>query len=211
MEIRAKLNGQEPVETSEKMQGEKPTKETQEEIPENEQIDTTVLNNRMVSLRYDKGETAFQEALANITPQEILAIAKKIAKNPKNMLDYLRNFDNKPEIISQPEIIEAFKSRFFPPNRVHLYDINKILALPGTKEIFDDPAVRDGICNETARFVADKYQEWDYVKDSVERVVSGINMSNGELRVVAEQLKGKGGAFNKFVQYFGIKRIYPEV
>ncbi|HRY82913.1 MAG TPA: hypothetical protein P5232_04430 [Candidatus Moranbacteria bacterium] len=188
--------------------------EPTKEISEDETIDTVALNNKMVDLKVNKPKD-YEEALKNMTSREISAVAKNIAKGDwEHTLDFLNNFGNKPEIISQPEITDRFKEVLSSGN-VHLYNIDRIQDLPGiSKEIFNDPKVLKGIENSIRSFVANqKAGDWKYIKDSIEGVVKKANLSDQSLRNIAEELK-KGGdtdIYRNFVEHFGAKRIYPEL
>ena len=181
---------------------------TQEQVSESEKIDPVALNNRIVNMPHQKQ----QEAIDNLTQEEIRAVAKNIAKgNFDHTLDFLNNFKNKPEIISQPEIIDKFKKALAGGN-VHLYDVDRILSLHGTEEVFNDPEVQKGVQNSVRSFVS--YQnssEWPHVSGAIDRVVKGANIDNQGLRNIAEEIKGNNDAFHLFIRQFGIKRIYPEL
>jgi hypothetical protein len=215
--LQAEKASQEAAQLLEKMQGgstESPSTEKAEEVAsENEPIDAIALNNKIVNMRSEREKT---EALANLSQQEISAAAQMIAKSKdgSGMLDTLTNFGNKQEIISQPEIIEAFKNNL--ANGMHPYDIERVLTrtegLPDvSKEIFDDPAVKNGVQNSVKNFVSYQTErDWPHVVDSIDRVVKGINMSDQELRNIAEGIKGNH-IYQQFVQHFGMKRLYPEM
>lgn len=204
-----------------KINGE-PAEQKQNETEKGGEIDAVALNNKMVglkekaygeriSLEGPEAGKAYREALENMSQQEISAVAKNIAtEKPENMLSFLENFNNKAEIIAQPEIMEAFKNELSKGN-VHLYDIDRIIYLPNTKELFDDPEVQKGVQDSIRRFVAyQNYAEWPHVADAVERVVAGANIDSRGLRNIAESLKGNTDVFHLFVKQFGHKRIYPE-
>ena len=183
--------------------------ETEKDIPEGEKIDVIALNNKIVNM----GEKARNEALENLTQEEISAVAKNIAQgDSERMIDFLRNFNNKAEIVSQPEITNKFKE-ILSTGRVHLYNIDRIQNLPGiSKEIFSDPEVQKGVQNSIRSFVSyQNSREWPHVKDYIDNVVEGAGISNQGLRDIAEELKGNTEAFQLFVGHFGTKRIYPEI
>lgn len=193
-----------------KLNGEIVSEETQREAPESEQIDAVALNNKIVNMRDEKAKA---ETLKNMTPQEISAVAKNIAKSDwEHTLSFLDNFRNKPEIIAQPEITEKFK-KMLSSGRIHLYDVERILNLPGTEEIFNDPEVQKGVENSVRSFVVNlnPREKFENVSDALDRVVKGANVSNQGLRNIAEEIKGNSDAFQSFVRHFGAKRIYPEL
>jgi len=185
------------------------SKISQKDLSESKKIDAVELNNKIVRMRDEKAKA---EALAKMTPEEISAVAKNIAESKwENTLDFLNNFRNKTEIIAQPEIADKLK-KALSSGKVHLYDVDRILSLPGTKEIFNDPEVQKGVKESIKKFVS--YQnssEWKHVSGNIDRVVKGANISNEGLRDIAEELKGNRSTFDLFVGHFGPKRIYPQL
>ena len=97
--------------------------------------------------------------------------------------------------------------------RIHLYNVDRILALPGTKEIFADSEVQKGVRNSVRSFVANlsPREKWENVSDAIDWVVEGAGIDNRGLRSIAEELKGSSDTFQRFVTHFGAKRIYPEL
>ncbi len=208
-EIRAKINGGGVEATAEPVNLEKaePNAIKEKEVSEDSQIDAVALNNKIVNMPHHKQ----QEAIDNLTQEEIKAVAKNIAKGDfEHTLDFLNNFKNKPEIIAQPEIIDKFK-KVLAGGNVHLYNVDRILGLPGTEEVFKDAEVQKGVKNSIRSFVS--YQnssEWPHVSGAIDRVVKGANIDNKGLRDIAEEIKGNSDTFQLFVRHFGVKSLYPE-
>ncbi|MDD5397011.1 MAG: hypothetical protein PHW24_03050 [Candidatus Moranbacteria bacterium] len=180
------------------------------EKAEPQQIDAVALNNKIVNIR---GEKARTEAIANLSEEEISAVAKNIASSDwEHTLSFLNNFQNKAEIVSSPEMTNKFKE-MLSSGRIHLYDVDRIQGLPGiSKDIFSDAAVKKGVKNSIKSFVS--YQngkEWPHVSDSINRVVEGTGMETQDIRDIAEEIKTNSDVFGLFVQQFGVKRLYPEV
>lgn len=213
-EILAKINGKD-TEISALRENVDSTELQEEYVPtgiedaESKQIDAVALNNKIVAIR---GEREKAEALANLSEEEISAVAKNIASSDwEHTLSFLNNFRNKAEIVSSPEMTNKFKE-MLSSGRIHLYDVDRIQGLPGiSKEIFSDDATKKGIKNSIKSFVS--YQngsEWPHVSDSISRVVEGTGMDTQDLRDIAEEIKANADVFRLFVQQFGAKRLYPE-
>jgi len=189
---------------------ESPAPEIKKEVSENEPIDAIALNNKLVRMPGDyRSEEEKKKILANLSPQEISAVAKMIGEeeNFRWRFDTLKNFDNKLEIILQPEVIEAFRKDL--EKGMHVYDLERLISLHSVpEELFNEPAVRENVRRSVKEFVSRQSEsDWPFVIDSLDQVAKGMHLSGQELRSIAEELKGNRDAFSRFTKHFGIEQL----
>lgn len=183
--VRAKLSGESvkaeeaPAQESTESVAVEDAEPTIEKAQEAESIDPVELNNRIINMPHHKR----QEAIENLTQEEMHAVAKNIADGSwEHTFDFLNNFNNKPEIIKQPEIIAHFKERLSSGN-AHLYTIDRILSvLPESskEEVLNDPSVRKGLVESASRAMRTSRDRSD--RESFSKVIERIGFSSTELR-----------------------------
>jgi hypothetical protein len=172
-------------------------------------IDVVALNNRIVNMSSEKER---REAIENLSQEEISAVAKNIAGlKGSRMIDILRNFNNKQELVSHPEVVAAFKKNLAAG--MHIYEINRVQNLPGIpKEIFDDPSVQEAMQTSLKSFIKNlDAREFPFVRDDIDKIVEGAKMSSSDLRNIAEEIKGSGEKYRIFSEHFGATDLYPEL
>lgn len=207
-EILAKL-GLEKAETAPMEKTEAVVTEKTEPAKEGPAIDPVEVNNRIMNIPEHKR----QVAIDNLTPDEIQAVVKDIAKGDwESTLSFLGNFRNKTEIVSSPEMTNKFKE-VLSSGRVHVYDIDRIQSLPGiSNEIFNDESVKKGVKNSIKSFVVNiRSSDWPHVTNIINKVVERANIGTSDLRDIAEDIKADTEPYMRFIQHFGAKRIYPEL
>ena len=149
----------------------------------------------------------------NISPDKMREIVEGIVKSDDGaeMLIFLGKFENKSEIIAQPEVMEAFKKSLI--EGMHFYDVDKLVGIPGIpKELFESQEVQIGVLSSLKSFVMHQNEaSWNNISSAVDRIVSGAKISDNGLRSLAEELKGNPESYRLFVDHFGVKRIYPDL
>ncbi len=181
-----------------------------ESVESTEAVDPVALNNRLVRLQ----GSARAEAVANLTSAEISAGIESVSKSRdlQGVIDRLKVFGNRPEIVSSSEVTEKLKQVM--KLGAHPFTVDRLLKVPGiSSEVLADSEVRSSVIAGLARAVGNwSNADWPHVNDAVSRVVEGAVMSDGELREVAEQLKdGSTEMYQKFVNLVGVNRVYPEL
>ncbi len=178
---------------------------------ENNPIDAVALNNKIVNMR---SEQAQAEAIANLTPEEITAVADMVSArltsaDPFNSVyALLGNFKFKTELMEQPQVAEALKSLLVSSQ--HIYNVDRILKhLPDSSAgILEDPGVKKGLLESISR--AANMSATDFKNEALP-IIDRMGLSDGELHDVAEQIKGNGDQYSDLVKHFGVKRLYSDI
>lgn len=183
-----------------------------EGVEQQEFIDATALNNRIVRIEDPRLKA---EAIAALSGEEVAAVADKLLENSRAAYDPFNsvygmlgtfNFDER--ILAQPETIEAVKN-VFTGGDIHLYNVDRLVGIPVVSEaVFSDEGVHAAVVKSINNFFthADRSQA-----EIGLLMVDKLNIPSTELREIAENIKGNHDSYGAFFEHFGQRVLYPEL